>query len=391
MNCILIGKGASTNMWKVQLFKLNYTEVELNAVRDVISSGWITMGEKTIEFESAFENALGNSFRAVAVSSGTAALHMAMLALGIENNDEVIVPALTFVADVNVVHMAGAVPVTADCVSFNDWNIDPTDVERKITPRTKAVLIVHYAGYPCGMESLVALCRERGLYLIEDCAHSPGATYRGQSCGTFGDVACFSFFTNKNLSVGEGGMFVTRDDGLHQKSRYLRSHGMSALTLDRHQGRTVSYDVLQPGLNYRIDEIRAALGFVQLKKVEAANKERKRLTERYHGALFSVKGLSIPFLNHADSLPSYHIYPVLLDEEIDRLAVIEALKERGIQSSIHYPSFKEFTAYREKLSRYATPVADEISRRELTLPLYPTMGDEAVDLVVDALRDALRA
>jgi len=377
------------SMWKVPLFELNYDEREREAVTDVLASGWITMGECTQAFERGFMEFLGEGALATAVSSGTAALHMAMLALGIGPGDEVIVPALTFIADVNVVNMAGAVPVTADCASFNDWNIDPTDVERKITPRTKAVLIVHYAGYPCDMGALGAMCRERGLYLIEDCAHSPGATYRGQSCGTFGDVACFSFFTNKNLSVGEGGMFVTRDEGLHQKGRYLRSHGMSTLTLDRHRGSAVSYDVLRPGLNYRIDEMRAALGTVQLGKLEAANKERRRMTERYHGALSSIRGISIPFLDHDDSLPSYHIYPVLLNEGIDRLAVIESLKQRHIQSSIHYPSFKEFTAYREDLSRYATPIADEISRRELTLPLYPTMGFDAVDLVANALEDAL--
>ena len=376
-------------MWKVPLFELNYDERENKAVADVLASEWITMGECTQTFESQFAEFLGYGTNATAVSSGTAALHMAMLALGIGPGDEVIVPALTFIADANVIRMVGASPVIADCSSFDDWNIDPKDLERKITPRTKAVMMVHYAGYPCNMEALVTVCREQGLYLIEDCAHSPGSTYRGRSCGTFGEVSCFSFFTNKNLSVGEGGMFVTRDANLHQKGRYLRSHGMSTLTFDRHKGRAVSYDVLQPGLNYRIDEMRAALGSVQLEKLATGNEERRRLTKRYHEALSFIKRVSIPFLDHANSLPSYHIYPVLLGEGTDRLAVIESLKQRGIQSSIHYPSFKEFTAYREELSRYATPVADEISRRELTLPLYPTMGFDAVDLVVDALRDSL--
>jgi dTDP-4-amino-4,6-dideoxygalactose transaminase len=156
-------------------------------------------------------------------------------------------------------------------------------------------MIVHYAGYPCDMDALVPLCLERGLFLVEDCAHSPELRI-GVGLADFRDVACFSFFTNKNLSVGEGGMFVTRDEGLHQKGRYLRSHGMSTLTLDRHQGRAVSYDVLQPGLNYRIDEMRAALGCVQLKKLEAANRERRRMTERYHGALSSIGGYLSPFL-----------------------------------------------------------------------------------------------
>jgi dTDP-4-amino-4,6-dideoxygalactose transaminase len=376
-------------MWKVPLFELNFDDREKRAVNDVLDSRWITMGERTQEFENSFEKFLGDGAKATAVSSGTAALHMAVLALGIGPGDEVIVPALTFIADVNVVRMAGAVPVLADCKSFVDWNIDPVDVERKIMPQTKAVMIVHYAGYTCDIEALVALCKGRGLYLIEDCAHSPGATYKGRHCGIFGDVACFSFFTNKNLSVGEGGMYVVRDEKLHQTGRYLRSHGMSTLTLDRHKGRAVSYDVLQPGLNYRMDEMRAALGIVQLAKLKDANAERQRLTERYHEVLADLRGISIPFLNHPDSLPSYHIYPILLDAGIDRMAVIEAMKQKGIQTSIHYPSFKEFTAYRE-LGRYETPVADEICRRELTLPLYPTMGFEAVDLVAEALRAAVK-
>jgi len=375
-------------MWKVPLFELNYDAREKRAVNAVLDSRWITMGERTQEFESSFEKFLQNGVKATAVSNGTAALHMAVLALGIGPGDEVIVPALTFIADVNVVRMAGASPVLADCVSLDDWSIAPVDVERKITPRTKAVMIVHYAGYPCDMETLVTLCRKHGLHLIEDCAHAPGATYKGQACGTFGDVACYSFFTNKNLSVGEGGMYVVRDEALHQAGRYLRSHGMSTLTLDRHKGRAVSYDVLQPGLNYRMDEMRAALGIVQLEKLKNANDERRKLVGHYHEILAELRGISIPFLSFPDRSLSYHIYPILLDEGIDRMAVIETLKQRKIQSSIHYPSFKEFTAYRE-LSRYATPVADEISRRELTLPLYPSMGIDAVDLVTAALRKAL--
>jgi dTDP-4-amino-4,6-dideoxygalactose transaminase len=375
--------------WKVPLFELNYDARESKAVTDVLASGWITMGECIQNFEREFSEFLGHGSLATAVSNGTAALHMAVLALGIGPGDEVIVPSLTFIADVNVVRMAGAVPVLADCAALADWNIDPADVEKKITSRTRAVMIVHYAGYPCKMDEISALCKARGLHLIEDCAHSPGATYKGRHCGTFGVVGCFSFFTNKNLSVGEGGMYVVRDEALHRVGGYLRSHGMSTLTLDRHKGRAVSYDVLQPGLNYRMDEMRAALGLVQLEKLSEANEARRKWTEHYHDGLRDVAGISIPFLDHPDGQPSYHVYPILLDKGIDRLAVIEAMKEKGIQTSIHYPSFKEFTAYRE-LSRYPTPVADEISRRELTLPLYPTMGFEAVERVVATLRAALK-
>ncbi|RJR55011.1 MAG: DegT/DnrJ/EryC1/StrS family aminotransferase [Desulfobacteraceae bacterium] len=374
--------------WKVQLFELNFDEQEVEAVSRVIKSGWITMGERIIEFEGRFANYLGHGSRAVAVSNGTAALHMSLLALGITAGDEIIVPALTFVADINVVRMVGATPVPADCTSLYDWNMSPADIEAKITSRTKAVMIVHYAGYPCNMDEIVGICKRHGLYLVEDCAHAPGAEYRGKKCGAFGDMSCFSFFTNKNLSVGEGGMYVTLSDALEQKGRYLRSHGMTTLTLDRHEGRAITYDVTQPGLNYRMDEMRAALGLVQLGKLAAANAERERLTRHYIHLLSDVEGITIPFVDYPNCKPSYHIFPILLDKGIDRLSVINKLKEEGIQSSIHYPSFHEFSAYKD-FGLNDTPVATEISKRELTLPLFPTMGFEKVELVVKALKKAL--
>ena len=186
-------------MWKVQLFKLNYDQRELDAVRDTVASGWLTMGERTTEFESKFSSFLGHGVDCIAVANGTAALHMALLALGIGDGDEVIIPGLTFVADANVVRIVGAKPVLADCTSLDDWNISASTIENCITPRTKAVLVVHYAGYPCDMPSILELCRSRGLKLIEDVAHAPGATIDGRSCGTWGDIGCFSFFSNKNL------------------------------------------------------------------------------------------------------------------------------------------------------------------------------------------------
>ena len=338
-------------MWKVQLFELNYDERESKAVADVLNSGWITMGERTQAFERLFRDFLGQGTMATAVSNGTAALHMALLALVVGTGDEVIVPALTFVADINTVRLVGASPVLADCTSLDDWNIDPDDIARKITPKTKAVMIVHYAGYPCDMTAIESLCRERNLYLIEDAAHAVGAEYRGRKCGTFGDIACFSFFTNKNLSVGEGGMYVTRSEDLDRKGRYLRSHGMTTLTLDRHAGRAITYDVVQPGLNYRMDEMRAALGIVQLEKLPEANAKRKALTERYVELLSGLSGLSIPFRNTDDILPAYHIFPILLDADIDRVALINSLRDEGIQSSIHYPAFQEFSAYHSSEER----------------------------------------
>lgn len=374
--------------WKVQLFKLNYDHREAEAVAEVIRSGWLTMGDRTVAFESEFAAYLGSDTKAAAVSNGTAALHLALLALDVGAGDEVIVPAQTFVADINAVMLVGATPVMADCTSFDDWNMDPADIERKITDRTKAVLIVHYAGVPCDMDAIVALCNRRGVKLIEDCAHAPGARYKGRSVGTFGDVGCWSFFTNKNLSVGEGGMVTTRSADLDREMRYLRSHGMTTLTLDRHKGRAVTYDVVRPGLNYRIDEMRAALGLVQLGKLDEANASRRRIVEAYRREISGIARVSLPFPDREDRLCSSHIFPILLADGIERLEIVESLKADGIQSSIHYPAIHQFTAY-SSMELGATPIADEVARRELTLPLYPGMTEADVRLVADSLRSAV--
>ena len=375
-------------MWKVQLFQLNYDHREPQAVKETVESGWITMGEKTREFEREFSNMLGEGVKCTAVSSATAALYISLLALGIKEGDEVIIPALTFVADINVVRMVGAAPVLADCDSYNNWNISARTIEEQITDKTKAVIIVHFAGYPCEMDDIVELCKSRDIALIEDVAHSPDAKYRGKACGTFGEYGCFSFFTNKNLSTGEGGMLSTKDKNLSQQAKYFRSHGMSSLTLDRHKGRSISYDVIQTGLNYRIDEIHSALGLVQLEKLKRANEQRKKIVEYYIENLKEVKNITIPFLDLKDIEPVYHIFPILLDKNLDRIEVIENLKRDGIQTSIHYPAFKYFTAFSD-IGLNSTPIAEDIAMRELTLPLYPTMSFDEVDLVCDSLKDAV--
>ena len=387
-------------MWKIQLFKLNYDDQEIDAVAETVRSGWITMGEKTAEFEKKFADFLEiDPIFCTAVSSGTAALHMALLASGVGPGDEVIIPALTFVANINVVKMCGAKPVLADCTSYDDWNIGPADIDRKITDKTRAVIIVHYAGWPCDMDKIEGILNKvnkqrqvRGLpkiMLIEDAAHAPGATFKGRKCGTMGDIGCFSFFTNKNLSLGEGGMFVTRDENVNRQARYLRSHGMTALTLDRHKGRAISYDVIRPGLNYRLDEIRAALGLVQLKKLPESNLARKRLVIEYRQRLQDVQEILLPFMDLPQRSSAYHIFPILLKKDMDRNAIVKSLKEDGIQASIHYPAFHDFSAYKH-ITLDETPIASDISRRELTLPLYPTMTLSDLSTVCEALKKALR-
>ena len=377
-------------MWDIQLFKLNFDDREVSAVSEVVAGGWLSMGEKIISFEERFSVFLGEGAYCKAVANGTAALHMALLALEVGRGDEVIIPSLTFVADANVVSLVGAIPRLADVTSLNDWNMSVVSVEEKITEKTKAVIVVHYAGYPCkDITAISKLCKKRGIALIEDVAHAPGASVDGKVCGTFGDIGCFSFFSNKNLSIGEGGMVSTLSPKLHAKLGYLRSHGMTTLTLDRHKGRAITYDVAQPGLNYRMDEMRAAIGSVQLDKLPAGNARRGELTERYRSNLRG-SAVSIPFGDQPSNVTSvYHILPALLPENADRKAVIGALKEKRIQSSIHYPPFWDFTAYQGQFSPDDSPVTADICRRQLTLPLFPTMTKDEVDEVCNALLEAL--
>ena len=376
-------------MWKVQLSEINFDNRELIAVNNVINSRWLSMGETVSSFESSFAEFLGGNVEAIAVSSCTAALHIALLALDIGNDDEVIIPGLTFVADANSVIVTGAKPCPADCTSLDDWNVSAATIEKVITPSTKAVIVVHFAGYPCDMPSIKELCRSKNLWLIEDVAHAPGASINNKSCGVWGDISCFSFFSNKNLCVGEGGMIASSNKDLLKRLKSLRSHGMSSLTLDRHRGRAITYDVVEPGLNYRLDEMRAAIGIVQLDKLPAGNLRRKSLTDRYRCNL-DGSDISIPFsIMPKNTVSSYHILPVLLPVGVERKAVILGLKAKGIQSSIHYPPLGNFTAFEGKFDSCDTPVATEVCDRELTLPLYPTMEESDVDLVTTSLLECL--
>jgi len=315
---------------------------------------------------------------------------MALLALDVGRGDELIIPSLTFVADINVVNLVGATPILADSRDLDDWNMSFDAIKQKVTDKTKALIVVHYAGYPCkDIAAISKFCQDRGIGLIEDVAHAPGASIDGKTCGTFGDVGCFSFFSNKNLSIGEGGMVSTLSPDLHKKLGYLRSHGMTALTLDRHKGRSITYDVAQPGLNYRMDEMRSAIGSVQLHKLPAGNVRRGELTDRYRSNL-QGSTVIMPFENQpSNSTSVYHILPVLLPEKTDRVSVIGTLKEKRIQSSIHYPPFWDFTAYKGQFSPNDSPVTADICRRQLTLPLFPTMTEDEVDEVCNALLEAL--
>ncbi len=403
--------------WDVPLFDLDFGEAEERAALDVLRSRWLTQGEKVAEFERAFAAAVGAKF-AVAVSSCTAGLHLAAHALGLGPGDEVILPSLTFVATANTIAQTGASPVFADVESEDRPLLDAADVARKITPRTRAVMAVHYAGWPCDMTALTELARSRNLHLVEDCAHAPLAAWQGRRVGTFGAAGVFSFFSNKNLSTGEGGMIVTDDEALARRFAWLRSHGMTRPTIERHKGHPADYDVVELGFNYRMDEIRAAIGLVQLQKLAANNARRAECAARYRELLRAIPWIRIPFGDEkslAFSASAYHIFPIILSGDLEeeagetdrmdctgqtrrtgrtngqaclsRAEVMRILRERGIQTSIHYRPVHTFAFYRQRFPTpdAALPMTCRIAPRLLTLPLYPSLTAAQQEKVAAAL------
>ena len=374
--------------WEVPFFDLVLGEEEKLAALRVINSNWLTAGPTIAEFETDFSAALDTDLQAVAVSSATAALHLSLLALGVGPGDEVIVPSLTFVACANAIRYVGATPVFADVTSELDWNISPADVASKITPRTRAIMVMHYAGYGCAIDRFADLAQLNGLLLIEDCSHAALGTWKGKSLGTFGDTGCFSFYSNKNMTTGEGGMVISRNPELIERFRILRSHGITASTYQRFKGHAYGYDVAELGYNYRLDEIRAAIGIEQLRKLPGFNVQRKERVERYQRLIAEkLPQVRVPFTRNNDGA-SYHIFPVLLpgDEEV-RSNTLRGMAGRGIQCSMHYRPIHTFSAYQGAVAD--VPITDRIAPSILTLPLFPTLTDAQMDQVVEGLQACL--
>lgn len=378
--------GVTESQWVVPLSDVVVDDELRAAVAEAVESGWWSMGPRVAAFEEAFAS-FCDARHAIAVANGTAALHLALLAAGCGEGDEVVLPSLNFVAAANAVRHTGARPIFWDIGGDGDLNGDPDDLERAITGATKAVIVLHYAGVPGDLESMLSIADRHGLVVIEDAAHAPGGSWRGRMCGTIGALGCFSFFANKNLPIGEGGMVVTDDDDLAEAVRRLRSHGMTTLTWDRHRGHAHAYDVVAQGFNYRLDELRAAMGLVQLARLEDGNQARRMLWARY-GELLEGTEIALPFRDvPSDTVTAAHIAPVLLPSELDRTKLRESLASRGIQTSVHYPPIHRFRQYEQQNERQL-PHTDDVAARLLTLPLYPHMGEAAVELVVETLLDA---
>ncbi|HEY1456916.1 MAG TPA: DegT/DnrJ/EryC1/StrS family aminotransferase [Solirubrobacteraceae bacterium] len=377
------------NDWRVPLTDIAMPEQDVQAVLDCLRSGWLTMGPRTAAFEAALA-AYVDTPCAVTVSSGTAALHLACLAAGIGPGDEVIVPALGFIASASIIRHVGADPVFCDVIGPTDFNIDIDDVARRITTRTRGVIAVHFCGYPAEALGLRELCDANGLTMIEDCAQAIGAHVdrTGRQVGTVGDLGAFSFFSKKQLCVGEGGMVVTANPDLADRVRLLRSHAMTSGTWDRHRGHDPVYDIVDVGFNYRLDEPRAALGRSRLERLDDDIQARREIVRVYREKLTGLDGLELPWDEPAVERSSHFAFPVLLSDRSARDRFRDELRAGGIQTT-WYPALHTFTGYRELTPEGGLPGAEEAADRHCVLPLSSTMDVADVELVVEGVRSAL--
>lgn len=373
--------------YKIPLFELNFDEAEENAVLDTIRSKWISTGPKTSEFENKFASMLKVD-HAVALSNCTVALHLALKVLGIKDGDEVICPSLTFVATVNSIRYLNAIPVFADIKSYDDLTIDPVDIERKVTSKTKAIVVMHYGGFACDMKAILTIAKMHNLKVVEDACHGPLSEYKGKKLGTIGDVGCFSFFSNKNISTGEGGMIVSDNPEVSERVKLLRSHGMTSLSYERSKGHSTTYDVIDLGYNYRMDDIRSSIGVVQLDKLENDLKKRAEVRAMYVEAFGKNENLIIPFKDYKNFSSNY-IFPVVLknSNRNKRDEVRNKLGEAGVQTSVHYPAVHRFSIYKDYF--IDLPNTDYVADNLITLPMYSSLNPQQVKLITDSLNDIL--
>ncbi|MEX1294889.1 MAG: DegT/DnrJ/EryC1/StrS family aminotransferase [Candidatus Limnocylindrales bacterium] len=379
-------EGTSPDPERVSLIELGPPSLgadEKDAIAAVLDSGWLTMGEHVRSFEAEFA-ALHGVDDAICVGSATAALQMSLQAFDVGPGDEVLVPSLTFVATANVVVHAGATPVFVDIDDPLVPHMSLADAERRLTERTKAITLVHYAGTTCDLPAWRDFADTHGLLLFEDAAHCAGM--RGH--GRLTEAAAFSFYSNKNMTTAEGGMLVVRDPERSDRARALRNHGLTASTLDRSSGRAAGYDVVDFGHNFRMDEIRAAIGRVQLTKLLAWNDARRAISARYRERLASaIPSVEVPFEGTRPT--AAHIQPILLPLGTDRPKIASELRSARIQTSMHYPPIHRFDAYRRTYGERHLPTTEAFAARELTVPLHPKLTDDDVDRVVSSLADAL--
>jgi dTDP-4-amino-4,6-dideoxygalactose transaminase len=372
--------------YKIPLFDLNFDEAEAQAAYDVIKSGWISTGPKCLELEEKFSEMLDVK-HSVSLTNCTVALHLALVILGIKEGDEVIVPSLTFAATANAVRYVNATPVFADICSLEEPTISPEDIRSKITAKTKAIIIMHYAGFPCRMDEIMQIAKEHNLKVIEDACHGPLSEYKGKKLGTIGDIGCFSFFSNKNISTGEGGMLVTNNPDWAAEAKLLRSHGMTTMSYQRASGHATEYDVVRLGYNYRMDDIRAAIGIVQLDKLRADLEKRAQVRKWYLAALKDNSNIIIPFAQHQGFVSNY-VFPIVVKgaNRDQRDALRNHIHERGVQTSVHYPAVHRFSSFKDYY--IDLPLTDQYVESTLTLPMYAKLSEQDIHEIVSIVRNA---
>lgn len=372
--------------WAVPLCHPTFREEELSALVETYRSGWLTVGPRSEELERGFAEYTG-ARHALAVSSCSAALHLACIGAGLTRGDRVLVPAMTFVSTVSAIAHTGATPVFADIAGPTEPWLSASAVEAAIDERTRAILAVSYGGHPGEIAALAELARASDLILIEDAAHAAGSRLRGRHVGTFGLAGAFSFSASKNLGIGEGGMLITDDEEIAVRVRHGRWHGIGAQIWSRHHQAAPQYELGELGHNYRFDDPRAALVLRMMERLDADNRRRAALDAAYREALAPLQGIE-PTARFPAGEPSSHChFTAVLDEGIDRDAFRAALAERGVQTSVHYPPAHRGGVHAQPAA--SLPVTDDYARRAVTLPLFPTMDSWQLELVVEGIAAAL--
>jgi len=365
---------------------------EIDEVVATMESGWLGTGPKVKIFEESFRQYLGAPY-ALAVNSCTAALHLSLVTLGLKPGDEVITTPMTFCATINSIIHAGATPVLAD-INFDTMNIDPSEIEKKITSKTKAILPVHFAGRPCEMNAIVSLANKHNLSLIEDCAHAIESKYKGKSVGTFGRFGCYSFYVTKNLVTGEGGMVLATNEDDARRVKVLSLHGMSADAWSRYSDSGYKhYQVVECGFKYNMMDLQASIGIHQLKRIEQNWNRRAEIWSRYNEG-FKDLPIGLPAQIEEDTRHSYHLYTILIVEKkiaITRDEFLTKMKDKGIGVGVHYLSIPEHDYYRKnfgwKLEDY--PNAVKVGRQTASLPLTPKLTDTEVKYIIKSVKEII--
>ena len=366
---------------QIPFHKTHTTQEEIEAAKSAIESGWLTMGPKTVEFENKFKEYVGSS-EAVSMNSATAALHLGLKAIGLQRDDEVIVPTNTFVATAEVVTYFDAIPVLCD-IEENTHNIDVSKIESLITNKTKAIIPVHFAGQPCDMDEIYEIAKKYDLKIIEDAAHAMPSIYKGVKIGSLekSDVTCFSFYATKTLSTGEGGMATTNNSEYAKNIKINRLHGISKDAWDRYTIKGAwRYDIVDNGNKYNTTDINSSIGIVQLKKQEMLREKRNNIAQKYNEAFKDNKNIVLPYLKN-DRETSWHLYVIKID---NRDEVIEKLKENGVGCSVHFIPIHKHTYYKNRYGykNKDYPIANDVFDKSLSLPIYPDMSDEEIEYVI---------